>query len=589
LNTKAARDRRLLNSSWNFRLPPDWTEAGTIRLIATVNPAQEVDECSGCFNTRNDMVLTTLIFSDVAPLNIASVPVSLGGNLPTTESLESTFDYLASTYPVAEVNVSASARSLNLKESNPKSKKVLDQLRKCFKIGKSSRTIIYGVLPYGLDFSGMAYLNSRHAIGHGVKGEGRGTTAAHEVGHTQGLKHASCDHGERAGGECEPWPFPHGGIDAADGAGLNTPTLQPVPALGQGRPNLFICKKGGEDLCRRAGVNEHTHDFMSYGGPPKWISILTWERLLEKLRALPLELLASPSAAEYLVVGGSLDTDGRLTLEPFYRIEPPDEFNDGPGSGSYIIELQRANGSVLFARRFEPTPYFEEEGASFSEVLPYFSDTKRIVIRRGPITGPETLAVIEVSNNSPKVNLLTPDGGEFWPASIRQTIAWTASDADGDPLHYAVQYSVDGGQTWHTLAVDLASTELQINPATFAGSDQALIRVLATDEVNTGEDRSNALFIVPNKAPIAVVRSPGNNLAYDSGSVLILQGAATDLEDGPLGGEALSWVSTRDGALGTGRQLAVRNLSIGFHRIILTARDKSGALGQAEVCVHVRP
>src|SRR6185503_9290288 len=127
---------------------------------------------------------------------------------------------------------------------------------------------------------------------------------------------------------------------------------------------------------------------------------------------------------------------------------------DDLGSGSYAIELQRADGLVLFTRSFEPSPYFEAQGANFAEVLPFFPATKRVVIRRDISGISQTLAVVERSNNSPKVEVITPNGGETWTGSELETIAWSATDADGDTLHYAVQYSTDGGQSWHTLAVD---------------------------------------------------------------------------------------------------------------------------------------
>ena len=55
---------------------------------------------------------------------------------------------------------------------------------------------------------------------------------------------------------------------------------------------------------------------------------------------------------------------------------------------------------------------------------------------------------------------------------------WTASDADGDPLTYIVEYSRDGGGTWVNLATGLTEPQYDIELETLGGADgQAQIRV----------------------------------------------------------------------------------------------------------------
>lgn len=592
LATKAARNRREINASWNFVLPPEWTSAGTIRLIATVNPRQQIRECPGCFTERNDIVVTNVIFNPVPHLNITSVPVDLGGNTPPAEALTGTFSYLRSAFPVPDVKVELAAAALKLNSPNPSCRTVLDALRKKHTIGSNPRTFIYGVMPYGLgDCSGMAYFNSSYAIGHGVAGQGRGPIAAQEIGHDLGYTHASCVHGgERQGGGCEDWPYPHGGIDSDGGAGLATDSMLVIPALGP-FPNLSACRVGGSELCQKPSVKDHAHDFMSYGDEPRWISLLTWRRFYSKLSAIlfglsdiPFGTALSSSANEYLIAGGRFDESGNLELQPFYRVKPSANSNDSVGSGSYAIELQRANGQPLFTRRFEPNINTHgDDGGSFLEVLPYSPVTARIVVRRESTS--QILATVTVSQRSPTVQVVSPNGGELWSVSGAQTINWIASDIDGDALRYTVQYSADGGQNWQPLAVDIAETSLTINTALLAGSDRALISVLATDGVNIGDDVSDSLFKVAKKTPLSLISAPGNNSSFASGSVVLLQGAATDFEDGALSGQRLSWRSDRDGLLGAGERLTVRNLSIGVHTITLTTTDSDG--NQAETKVHL--
>ena len=54
------------------------------------------------------------------------------------------------------------------------------------------------------------------------------------------------------------------------------------------------------------------------------------------------------------------------------------------------------------------------------------------------------------NNQSPKVTLASPKGGEKW--SKEKTIKWTASDPDKDSLTYELFYSTDDGTTWEPLS-----------------------------------------------------------------------------------------------------------------------------------------
>ena len=58
---------------------------------------------------------------------------------------------------------------------------------------------------------------------------------------------------------------------------------------------------------------------------------------------------------------------------------------------------------------------------------------------------------------------------------------WTGSDADGDTLSYTVQYSIDGGVNYKTIALGHNSTRLLRDRRSLAGSARARIRVIASD------------------------------------------------------------------------------------------------------------
>jgi hypothetical protein len=200
--------------------------------------------------------------------------------------------------------------------------------------------------------------------------------------------------------------------------------------------------------------------------------------------------------------------------------------------------------------------------------------------------GSTELADWAVSAHAPQVTLLSPDGGETFEDTM--TITWSGSDADGDDLFYSLQYSPDNGQTWQAVAVNLGETSLELDTLDdLPGNNEALMRVIATDGINTSTDESDAVFSVARHSPHAGILEPPSDRVYETGETVKLRGYGQDTEDGSLSPEALSWASDLDGALGAGRELWVSDLMMGTHRIILTATDSDGHSGTDEVTVVI--
>ena len=217
----------------------------------------------------------------------------------------------------------------------------------------------------------------------------------------------------------------------------------------------------------------------------------------------------------------------------------------------------------------------------FSVILPYAPGTARIALAGA---GRE-MAERPVSSHPPAVHVLAPNGGE----TIADTLAvhWEGVDEDGDALLYTVQYSADEGATWQALVTNHPAVTLTVDALALPGSERALIRVIATDGVNTDSDRSDGPFIVPPHPPTAVIVAPVPGARFTRGQLILLTGATLDAEEGSLPSDALTWASDRDGLLGVGSEIAVSDLAPGRHIITLTAADSDGQTGMASVEIFV--
>lgn len=98
-----------------------------------------------------------------------------------------------------------------------------------------------------------------------------------------------------------------------------------------------------------------------------------------------------------------------------------------------------------------------------------------------------------------------------------------------------------------------------------------------------------AMPILPNEPPTVVIQQPTSGATFAQGSAVVLQGSATDPEDGALTGASLRWSSSLDGALGTGTSVTVPSLSAGDHTITLSATDGQGLGASASVNVTITP
>ncbi len=623
-NNDVALQRNDANKTLNFIVPESWTTLGR-RVEFTATISYEL-ECGGCADGTNSLRLLDLWFQELPTLDVTLVrgcirrnpndPAGVCDVVPRELALQSLLSEqsgLVNTFPVPAANIRVTVRQPDVilfdgQFTEPAmmgwmtSNRVdgfLDEVRDMMYGDRLSSMglagffnvppnfVYFGVIPPPVGaWAGLASLNTGVGkLDAASFGPDSFSIIAHEMGHTLGCPHTSCDHGEGDGCKPAPSEFPcmHGGICVP---GFDVYHMKAIPT--------------GDTT----GAGAHTHDLMSYGASPWWIAPYSYYQVYSQLY----HMLSSPTPAARsgagaggrsagLLIRGQMNPGEPCTIQlaPIYELsgmagEPV------AGSGNARIDLLDSERRVIFTRYFDPESRHGDPPdptyappTRFLEVIPvpWQWDVRQV---RVAMPGCTTLT-IDRSAHAPELTLLTPQPGEYWATGSTHLISWNGSDSDPRTrLRYMVQYSRDNGGSWTTIAIDHTSESIEVPGSQLAGSSEALVRVLATDGLNTTAAVSG-VFTIENQPPLASIISPA---AGPSGAAefpyhapVVLQGIGTDPEEGPLPGGYLSWYSDRDGLLGTGARVDTRNLSQGLHLVQLIAQDSQGQITVAAVAVAI--
>ena len=396
--------------------------------------------------------------------------------------------------------------------------------------------------------------------------------------------------------------------------GIAEPVVNPISGvqlqnqLADNNPNTGRAKALLSYACARTGIN-------TYLEPPDF-SYLRAARY-SSLRPIfnPAQLLAlQPSTAslrnsaqdantaepERLHISGVITPDLAGDTGAIRRVEVLDSAAKTSAdflSGYQVVEYNAANQELLrwgisplsseipnhHVEPNQPAHEGHSDVAFFSANVPKANGVARIDL----ITGTLVLARFSAGPHAPIVAISSPAGGESFTSGT-VPLAWTATDADNDPLQVAIEFSKDNGTSWSQIGSANGSSTLNVPIEQLAGSANARIRVWASDGFLSGTVTSNA-FSVAAQAPSPFIISPLNGATFLEGRAVPLLGRAFDQQDGVLTDtNSIAWSSNRDGALGQGEAQSVM-LSAGVHTITLQAQNSAGLTATTQITLEIKP
>jgi hypothetical protein len=398
---------------------------------------------------------------------------------------------------------------------------------------------------------------------------------AHEIGHTLGGQHTNTINPRAtaappgcyslARDDNTDWPFP-----------------------GDNRIQSTVRLEVGFDLVTRQPIiPETTYEIMSYC-IPRWISPFSYSKFATALGTTPVPAPPPPPVPGPFSTLSGIINGNSIEFDPVFQIQTNAPV--GMGSGTHRIEVRDISGAVLFVRLFTPATSHTETASgdvdgppSFSELIPVMPGAAQIVILDPTSV---QIGVLNLGGASPVVQIVAPTSATV--LSGLQTISWTATNPNNRTLTARVLYSANNGATWSQLDQVVGANSTLVNfDALPGGNASALVRVLVSDGINTG-DATSAAFSVSRKANLtARILTPAMNSVSRLNDLVTFTADVYDVDDGILDGPAIRWNSSLDGFLGNGASLPITRLQSGTHEITMTATDSDNNAVTKKLTIRV--
>ncbi|MEO6669463.1 MAG: IPT/TIG domain-containing protein [Ferruginibacter sp.] len=538
-DTIVTSHKKFLLRTANFILPRNWTDEGSLRLIAElhmepifqfpdkINPdANKIDKT---FNFKNALKLRCVLVrikytGEGSQTDDAPTEVSCAQLLNSVRSAYPT-DKLVVALPQPEDQVMTFDGDLTEASDTGCGKGWNDMMGKLTDLTKAYDAPEYvwcGVLNSPLPTNSTA----GGCGGQGGNALGRATfpnafpaTAMQEIGHAYGKDHTFEDsnwpaYGQPdAGGDQSPT---RNSPDSIGEFGVDVPTLK---LLGDANQNNILFDPTG------------TSDYMSYDGSPLWTSPYTYLDLWDAYFRNPLTvtgggifaMMPANRKQDYLHICGSIDLKTeQVKLKssyhmPFRRINQPKGMMT-----NYSFRLIDKDKYVLYDIPIIMDFMYDME-IKLNHFLPYSKNIQTVQIYK------EGKVVHELhrSENNVKISKL-----EIKKNKRELLIDWQGKSAKNQPLVYAALISYDKGIYWNKLKFGFRNPNFKYLLKNIYGGKNCVIKIVATDGFNTDVAFSK-VFDMPIKAPkiVPLNFAEGGKLAINSTYDLAVQVLEYGLND----------------------------------------------------------
>lgn len=210
--------------------------------------------------------------------------------------------------------------------------------------------------------------------------------------------------------------------------------------------------------------------------PDLWISPSRYSRLfLRDFSPFPAALSPEDNrqtADNVLLVAGEVTRQGAATIAPVVRTASR-HAPELDATGSHCVVAGGPAGS--FRHCFTPD-FSAVDTVPFVVALPGIELNTLSVQRNG-----ESIASVEPSASAPTISFTAPTSGMTFDAAEPLTVAWTTSDADGDPVSVSLLASGDGGMTFRAIAANISADSYVVDIASIPGGEQVVFRAIASD------------------------------------------------------------------------------------------------------------
>ena len=606
-------DRANLDLSINFQLPTSWL-SGDVTL--TYEAPASIDCSSAPSSARDCAVDVTFTESTDVPVDFVSVPYEVAGITfePTDAALVEQMYRTEDIFPVQHVDFDFDWIPWPIVTGKPSAAAVLGVieiytiLEEGCALGDCDRyfygvvsgrgggmanavggTAAMGFLDTSSPTSAMEYARNRgpHEIAHMLGAHhvvNRAENGTKRVSGTRFKKGWCTEIAEMDAPEFPYWTT----FDSGDG-----PTLGPMgidnseiwgitPRLLTNWSLNIVSPYDVSPLMSYCEAQDHSSHWR---WPSKQTYTVLTDSLMDPDYAGPGRTSAARTA-DYIVIRGQLSASSPRGVRFLPIASGTFEPVPASGSGSWSIRLLDRAGKLLATRAFDmreshgdaARPDGEEPSEVLSFTVPFPSALAPRIGRVQLLEGQRIVATQRATSAAPQVSISSPKTGSQLNGDT-VTITWSATDTDSRHLTSSVFYRTDAKSHWSPVAVDVPAMSVTVPRKALEASATGEFMVVATDGLRfTGA--TTGPVNVANNVPLLELPSADGVLGADQN--LILEALAWDAEDGVLD-QQITWTSSLDGTLGTGRVIDLRasDLTEGVHTITVVATD-SGKLSVAK-------